>query len=460
MMDSIEELKEEGNVKKLLELLKEGEQKEREDAAKALGILGSKDALSDLIDCLKNDPASTVRANAALALSNFEAEDCKNALKGACEDEDWEVRHDTAIAMADFEDNFFEDELCELIEDKVTEVRKKALDSLGKIAGPDKIPMIEKFLEDEDLKKHALRAISNIDTEKSIGPLKRTYYDGDQEMREIALEGLGRIGTEEAIEVISDALKDDSWRIREEATKTLGMEREKDHIEPLIQRLDDEKNYVVEAALRGLGRIGKDDLLTSIEGHLNDDDPGIRIAASEALGEFDSKKSGKLLLESMKKENNPRVLWSKSDAISRLSEDVLEEIENEIEYISESKKVFINVGMIKGGFTSYVEETLDHLESDRWKIRQKVAESLEKVNPSDMNKRTRKKLLNALQRRLKDNDKWVKARSIRTLAKIIDRSEKDDKTEDIKDEILEMERTEVDEDVLEAVKDAKYVLTR
>jgi len=458
MIDEIEKLKEEEEIEKLIDLLQENEVQIREEAVKALGMIGSKEALPHLIERLKEDLAATVRANAALALSNFESKMCKSALKEAAEDEDWEVRHDSAIAMGEFQDKELKEKLCSLIEDKEIEVRKKAIDSLGEIGDEEKIKEIEKYLDDDDLKKNATRAISKIGTEKALEPLEEVYHDGDQEMREIAVKGIGNIESEEISSVILDALKDDSWRIREEAAKILGEKGDGKFVTPLVERLEDENKYVVEAVLRGLAILDGDEALKGIKEKMDDDEPSVRIAVADALEIIDSVESTELLLNQLKEENNPRVLWSISESLSNISKDNLQELENEIDLIVESKNIFVSVSMAKAGFSSYAEDLIPALESERWKIRQKAAEAFSNVKMAELSKRNRKKVISRLRDRLRDNDKWVRARSVRTLGNILIETDEEIDKEKIIEEILEMESIEVDEDVLEAVRDVKNLL--
>ncbi len=455
MMDKIEELKDEEDIEGLIELLEENEIRIREETVKALGMIGAEEALPHLLDRLREDHASTVRANAALALSNFESEECKTALKEAAEDEDWEVRHDSAIAMGNFRDDGVEEKLCSLIEDKEIEVRKKAIDSLGEVGDEDMISEIEKYLDDEDLKKNAARAISKIGTEKAVEPLEMMYSDGDQEMREIVIQGIGKIDTEETSLVILDALEDESWRIREDAAKILGEKGDEEFVSYLVERLKDEKNYVVEAALRSLGKIDGGDVLEEVKEKIDDEEPSIRIAAADALESLDTKESAESLLEQIKREEHPRVLWSISESLSGISKDNLKDLEDEIDSVTEDKDIFVSVAMAKAGLSSYTDELIPALESERWKIRQKATEAFGNLKIKDLNKRDRKKVVRKLRDRLNDNDKWVRARAVKTLGKIISEAGEDIDQEEIQEEILEMEKLEADEDVLEAVREVK-----
>jgi len=458
MIDEIEELKEEKEIGKLIDLLQENEAQIREEAVKALGMIGSKEALPYLIERLKEDPDATVRANAALALSHFKSEECKTTLKEAAEDEDWEVRHDAAIAMRDFPDEEIKEKLCSLITDKEVEVRKKAIDSLGEMGDEDMISELKKYLEYEELKKNAARAISNIGTEKALKPLEKIYHGGDQEMREIAVQGIKNIRSENANSILIDALEDESWRIREEAAKILGYRGDVEHIPHLVERLEDENKYVVEAALRSVGTVDKDRALEAIKGKIDDEEPNVRIAAADALETIDIEKSARLLLDQLEKEDHPRVLWSISESLSGISKDILENLEKELDEISEDKDIFVSVSMAKAGFSSYADDLITALDSERWKIRQKAAEAFGNVQITELNKRNRKRVIRKLRERLRDNDKWVRVRSVRTLGKIISDVGEEIDLEEIREDIFEMEDTEADEDVLEAVRDAKNFL--
>jgi len=458
MIDEIEKLKEEREIGKLIDLLQESDAQIREEAVKALGMIGSKEALPHLIERLKEDSSSTVRANAALALSHFESEKCKITLKEAAEDEDWEVRHDAAIAMREFQDEEIKEKLCSLITDKEIEVRKKAIDSLGDIGDEDMISEIEEHLEDENLKKSAARAISNIGTEKALKSLEKMYYDGDQEMREIAVQGIENIKSEDANSILLDALEDESWRIREEAAKLLGDRGDDEYIPHLVERLEDENKYVVEAALRSLGMLDEDSVLEAIKGKLDDEEPSVRIAAADALETTDTEKSAELLLDQLKREDHPRVLWSISESLSGISKDILKNLEKELDTISEDKDIFVSVSMAKAGLSSYADDLIPALDSERWKIRQKAAEAFGNVEITELNKRNRKRVIRKLRERLRDNDKWVRARSVKTLSKIISDVGKEIDLEEIREDIFEMEDTEADEDVLEAVRDVKNLL--
>lgn len=457
-MDKIEELKDENKIEELIDLLQNGDRKEREDAAKTLGMIGSEDSIHALEERLRYDERATVRANAALALGQIDGRGVEDILKEGIEDDDWEVRHDTAIAMGNLGKEEFVEDLLELTEDPESEVKKKAVEALGEIGDEDIILEIENFLEDEALKVETAKAISKLGTEETVQTLIDMYYQGGQEIREIAIEGLDDIECEEATDLLIEALKDSSWRIREDATTYLKERDEDKVVEPLLERLEDEKSYVVEEVLRSLGSFEDESLLEEIEEKTRSDEPGVRIAAAEALEKIDSMKSAEYLIEALERENNPRVLWSVSESLSEISKTILEDLENKINTVSGDKKLFLSIAMTKAGFSDHVEEVISALDADGWKMRQKAAEALGGIELKDMNKRSRKRSLNMLRDRLKDNDKWVRAKAVRTLADLLAEYDGEIDTKKYENEISDRKEGEIDEDVMESLDYAEDVL--
>ncbi|MEF8873832.1 MAG: HEAT repeat domain-containing protein [Candidatus Thermoplasmatota archaeon] len=468
MIEEIEELKEEKDVKELMRILQEGDEKRRGDAAKALGMMKSSrdrdDVVSALVERLKKDETPTVRANAALAIGHLESKIGKKALKEAVEDDDWEVRHDAAIAMGEYEDDSFLDPLYSLLNDPENDVKRKSIEALGKVGSGAKsaeiISRLEGFLDDTELKEEAVKAVSQVHTEKALETLSQVYQNSEREIREIAVNGIGKIDGEKADNILLEALEDDSWRVREDAARFLGEKGVEEAVEPLLERLEDEKNYVVQEALRSLGLIGlkDEDGLRKIEEKIEDDDPGTRTAAVEALGKLDGEEASKILFESMDHEQNPRVLWSLSDSLSEISREYLKDLKKEVDELEGSRRPFAVVAMGKAGFSSYLEELLSMLDDDRWKVRQKAAEALRGIDPADLSKRRAEKVLRKLSKTIRDNDKWVRVESIKSLSEIIFDLKEGVETDEFKKELIKRAEVEADADVKEAIKQARNLL--
>ncbi|MFP3871606.1 MAG: HEAT repeat domain-containing protein [Candidatus Aenigmatarchaeota archaeon] len=472
MIDDIEELKDKRKIDQLLRILQEETKKRRADAAKVLGMMKSSrerdDVSSALVERLKEDEEATVRANAALALGHLKSATGKKALKAAAEDDDWEVRHDAAIAMGEYEEDYFIDTLYSLLDDEEDDVKRKSIEALGKIGSETKsdqiVSRLEKFLDEPLFEEEVVRAVSQIDTERGLRVLSDIYKNGQREIRETAINGVGKIEGEKADRLLINALEDESWRIREDAARLLGARGTKKAVEPLLEILesDDEKDHVVQEAMKALGSLvtkdKKSSILDKIEEKIRDDEPETRMAAAEALEKINDEKAAELLFEALKQGQNPRVLWAMADSLSSLSKKHLKELKEEVDEIENSRKVFAAVGMGKAGFSSYLEELLSMLADERWKVRQKAAESLRNIDAKDISKNKAERTLKKLSKTMKDNDKWVRVESVRSLGEMIFDLRKRVETEEFKKELLKRAEVEADEDVIDAIERAKNLL--
>ncbi len=460
MREKISELKENEDVPALINILEKGDKKERAEAAKALGMIGASGALPILLEKAEKDKEGTVRANSILALSHYGFDSVEKIFKEACEDDDWKVKHDVAIAMRSYGEKFKE-ELYSLIEDDEIEVRKKAIESLGIVGSKDDIQKIAEYVENERLKKVAVEAISRIGSEKAIDILTDVYSEEDQNIRELAVKGAGKINDERSLSLLIEALEDESWRIREEAANFLGKLENKKAISPLLERLDDENFHVLEASIRSLSKIDGEDVLKEIINLYDHRSPEVRIAITDALINISEDVPSKFLINFLESEENPRVLWSLSDALVGLSRENLKKLEKKLSSLEDEKRIFLLVGLAKTGKVIHPDELISTLESDRWKVRQKVIEALEEIDIEELSNRNRKKILKKLKDRLNDNDKWVRARAVKTASHHISRLDEElseEETKRLKEEIYRLKEMEMDEDVLEEIKKAQELI--
>ncbi|MFW6196372.1 MAG: HEAT repeat domain-containing protein [Thermoplasmatota archaeon] len=453
----IEEMKEKRDIDGLIELAEEGEDKERAEAVKALGLIADNDVLSVLIKRL-DDEEKTVRANAVIAISHIDGKQVKDKIIDMVHDDAWEVRHDTAIAMGEMRDEEFIGPLKGLVEDEELEVKQKAIEALGEIGDNEVIPFLEEHMDDIELEEDIAKAISNIGTEEALEPLTEMFKEGDRWVRETAVQGLSKIDSSEATKVILEGLKDTSWRVREDSALALGEKGDKDAVKPLLQLLDDDKKYVVEAALKSLGKLGDEEIIEKVSHKLDDDDPSIRSAAAQTLGEVNTEGSLNLIIQHIDFEENPRVLWSISEGVSKFPKDELENIENKVKRYEGHKKIILSVALGKAGFSSMAPTLLDYIDDDRWKIRQKVIEALKKIDVNDLSKTQTDKAFRKLTERIEDNDKWVRTQAVLTLGNYIFDVNDDIETEEAKKALVQRMKVESDEDVKESFKEVKYLL--
>jgi len=453
----IENMKENKDVDGLIDLLEDGEKKDRAEAVKALGLIGDSDVVPILTKRL-DDEEKTVRANAVIAISHIDGERVKDKIIDMIDDEAWEVRHDTAIAMGEIKDEDFIDPLKKLIEDEELEVKQKAIEALGEIGEQKVIPFLEEYIDDIELEEEVARAISKINTEKSLEPLTKMFEEGDRWVREIAVQGLSKIDSSKATDVLLEGLNDNSWRVREDSALALGEKGDKDAVKPLLNILEDDKRYVVEAALKSLGKVGDEKIIEKVSHKLDDEEPSIRSAAAQTLGEVNTERSLDLLTQRIDFEENPRVLWSISESISKFPIDELEKIKNEVRRLDGHRKIILSVSLGKAGFSSMAPTLLDYVDDDRWKIRQKVIEALKQIDINELSKTQTDRFFRKMPERIEDNDKWVRSQAVLTLGNKIFDVKDDVDTNDAKQALVERMKVENDEDVIESFKEVKYLL--
>ncbi len=454
MDKKITEMKETGDIKGLIDELKEGDIEERAESAMALGVLEAEEAVGALVDSL-DDESDLVVSNAALALGHIGSDEVMGSLLDRLDHESWEVRHDAAIALGEIGTPDAEDELLELLDDEEMEVRQKAVEALGKVGDEETLEELKGHIGGEDIRKELVWSISLIGGDGAVEPLIELYEDGGGEIRKLAVRGMGKVGGEGVKEMILEATEDKNWRVREEAAKALNrvfegekIEAGSRYVEKLIELLDDEKIYVVKAALRTLGELGDEGVLPEVKERVEDDEPSIRSSAVEAVGRLGGKEAVELLLGRLERETNPRVLWSISDALSMVDEEGVEEMEERFDQVPEKKKIIVAVALGKNGSRAELSYLLEGMRDDRWKIRQKSAEGIRGIGPKDFNKRELNSVLSRSREGIEDNDKWVRMECIKALGEIIEEVNKDTSREREK---LETLLESGDEDEKEAV---------
>ncbi|MDB9423549.1 HEAT repeat domain-containing protein, partial [Microcystis aeruginosa CS-564/01] len=115
-------------------------------------------------------------------------------------------------------------ELNQALEDSDNDVRRNAVEALGKIGSETAIPGLLKALEDSDrfVRWKAAEALGKIGSETAIPGLLKALEDSDWYVRRNAAEALGKIGSETAIAGLLKALEHPNKDVRENAAFALG----------------------------------------------------------------------------------------------------------------------------------------------------------------------------------------------------------------------------------------------
>lgn len=465
---TIEKLREEGKVQKLIERTRNGDKRVRAESVKALGILGEKSAEADLIGALE-DESEHVRSNAILALSQIGSERAYEKIIDHVNDSSWVIRHDTAIALGEFDKKDCKEKLKEwLSKEDDLEIKEKIIGSLGKVGDKETadflIEMIGELEEKEldisektMLEEKAVQSLGDLGYTGSVEFLSKKVDDGAKEVRESAVNSLASIGDESSTEALISALDDPSWRIREDAVKAIGdIELDKIDEESLSSKLKDllrdGSDYVVEGTLETIGELPMEELVDKVEEKIGSESPDVRSSAVMTLADIDGDRAVEPLIRAFRQERNPRVLWTISESLKKLNSQHLGEFKEEYDILKKNKKMILAVGLGKTGDRSVIETLLKGLKDDRWKIRQKSVEALRNIHIDQIAKKDSKKIMRSLEERMSDNDKWVRVECVKTLGKKIIEMESDHiDVERYVNSLEERANSEADKDVREAL---------
>ncbi|HEX2912316.1 MAG TPA: HEAT repeat domain-containing protein [Chloroflexia bacterium] len=245
----------------LIEALKHPDPDIRYHAISPLGEIPDRSAIEPLLDLLKNDENSSVRAAAAGVVSVV-------LLNGHFEwDEEIEEKF-----------NRVGEALINALKDKDSRVRADAAISSGNLHFSKAVqPLIEALKDaDEDVRGHAAFALRNCGGGEIVEPLIPLLQDESDSVRIWTTGALEWTGYPETLEPLSkavdpmiDRLKDDNPRVREYAARVLGSYLRIEGIEravgPLIEALNDKSSAVRYAVVQALGLIGKEDVLKILE---------------------------------------------------------------------------------------------------------------------------------------------------------------------------------------------------
>lgn len=189
------------------------------------------------------------------------------------DNEAW-VRRNAAQALGNAGDPTALPALGDALRDKEWEVREKAAEAIGLIAGKRQDGMdvteagkaLESALSDRNdrVREGAARALGKLGASSAVKSLAGKFRDPRPGVRCGAAWALGAIGDVDSAPALLNALGDPSWAVRKEAAWALGTIGEKNRgsamvaasAPSLVKALDDHDPRVQEAAAWALGRLG------------------------------------------------------------------------------------------------------------------------------------------------------------------------------------------------------------
>jgi HEAT repeat protein len=206
-------------------LLNDPESIVRAAAGRALGRLGAREAVPELIKALK-DKTSEVRVVAAAALWRLPDPNAVPALLECVKDGDKAVREWAALALGVAADARATSELIRLLDDPERAVRLAAVRSLGRLNEKDALKPLTQYLasgkRDDEEKEEVVNSIASIDgPERSAALLGLLGAAGkDEKLRLHVVLALGKVGDAQALPTLRKlGTRDNSRGVRDAAAQ-------------------------------------------------------------------------------------------------------------------------------------------------------------------------------------------------------------------------------------------------
>ena len=306
-------LKDPKAVPLLTPLLTEGGHTLREEAAKALGVIGHTSALEPLAQVLEDkrrdaalEPARLAAAGALGRIGNIKAlaplaramqqDSLRHAaqdalielaakvgsgpLLAALADQDEAVRHGAAFALRHATGQPALEPLLRALADSSAKVRAEAAAALGLSGDPAAVPHLIEALAQTEEAWPALVQMGPIAASPLLEALKRP--NANERMR--AALALGGIGAAVAAEPLCELLSDNVPGVRAAAAKALGQLGQASVSAKLTPLLGDKEQDVVVAAAEALGNMRSGAAVGALLAMLEDNAPQVRQTAAKALG--------------------------------------------------------------------------------------------------------------------------------------------------------------------------------
>ena len=169
----------------------------RASAGRALGRLGTRDAVPDLVRALR-DPVVDVRVVAAAAIWRLPDPAAVPALMELLADPDANARQWATLALGVIRDTRAGPSLLAMLDDPEAAVRLDVIRSLGRIRTPLALAPLEARAESEsaplDERVEAVSAVAVLDAPQRIDALVRLLDARERRVREAVISALGQVG--------------------------------------------------------------------------------------------------------------------------------------------------------------------------------------------------------------------------------------------------------------------------
>jgi HEAT repeat protein len=169
----------------------------RASSGRAIGRLGVREAVPDLVRALR-DPVVDVRVVAAAAIWRLPDPAAVPALLELLRDQDASARQWGALALGVIRDRRATRPLIALLRDPEGGVRLDSIRSLGRVRDATAAQPLERYAADDagpmDERLEAISALSSLDGPEKVDALVRLTRHADAQIRTRAVQSLGRVG--------------------------------------------------------------------------------------------------------------------------------------------------------------------------------------------------------------------------------------------------------------------------
>ena len=272
---------------------------------------------------------SMVRGAGVMRPAGQVSERVLQAMIGALDDEDAEIREQAASALGQLEDSSAVEPLtAALLNDVEPAVREQAAWALGMIEDESAVDALAQVMNDpdEDVREQAVWALGMIEAEAAVAPLIVALSDTSAETRSQAAWSLGMIEDVASVDALAGALHDEDAEVREQAAWALGMIEDAGAVSALANALNDSEAAVREQAAWALGMIedaaGVDPLAASLAG---DSEADVREQAAWALGMIEDERALDALLDALENDTEKDVREMALWAIGQVSDGAWED---------------------------------------------------------------------------------------------------------------------------------------
>ncbi len=210
------------------------------------------------------------------------------ALIGALNDSDPDVREMVVVTLSRMRDPRIVTALLPVLKDSNADVREQAVFALARSGDARAMTAVAAMIDDAspDVREQAVHALGRSRSAEALPALMKALKDSSPDVREQAAFALGHLRNPNAVDPLIEALKDSSPDVREQAAFALGQSRNSRAVDGLMAALKDSDADVREQSAFALGQIRDPRALASLTAALRDSVADVREQAAFAIGQI------------------------------------------------------------------------------------------------------------------------------------------------------------------------------